>query len=63
MAKTLGPYVIEELQRLKIGAPPTPAFKKPVSADAMNISRIVAGLASTRTRGIAETDPRPAVRT
>jgi hypothetical protein len=28
MAKTLAPAIIEELRRLKINAPPTPAFEK-----------------------------------
>jgi hypothetical protein len=52
MAKTLGPYIVEELQRLKICAPPTPSSQK--SAAATDISQIVADFAHATMRRIVE---------
>jgi hypothetical protein len=57
MAKTLSPYIVGELQRLKnCDAPPTPAFRKSVAPDATDISKIVADFARATMHRIAEID-------
>jgi hypothetical protein len=55
MAKTLSPYILGELQRLKICAP-APASRKSVAADATDISKIVADFARATMNRIAEID-------
>lgn len=54
MAKTLSPYILGELQRLKFCAPPTPP--SPRSVAATDISKIVADLAHATMHRIAEID-------
>jgi hypothetical protein len=49
MAKTLAPAIIEELRRLKINAPPAPAFEKGGANP-----RIVAASALAAERRVAE---------
>jgi hypothetical protein len=56
MAKTLSPYILGELQRLKICAPSPPVSRKPVAADATDISKIVANFARATMNCIAEID-------
>jgi hypothetical protein len=56
MAKTLSPYIVGELQRLKNCAPPRSAFRKSVAADATDIAKIVADFARATMNCIAEID-------
>jgi hypothetical protein len=56
MAKTLSPYILGELQRLKICAPPRSASRKSGAADATDISKIVADFACATMHSIAEID-------
>ena len=56
MAKTLSPYILGELQRLKICAPPRSASRKSGAADATDISKIVADFARATMQSIAEID-------
>jgi hypothetical protein len=56
MAKTLSPYILGELQRLKICAPPPAAFRKSVATDATDISKIVAEFARATMKHIVESE-------
>ena len=54
MAKTLSPYILGELQRLKTSAPSTPASRKSVATTV--ITKIVADFARATIHSIAEID-------
>jgi hypothetical protein len=54
MAKTLSPYILGELQRLKTSAPSTAASPKSVATT--DISKIVADFARATMHSIAEID-------
>jgi hypothetical protein len=59
MAKTLSPYILGELQRLKICAPPPAPFRKSVAAHVTDISKIVTDFVHATMTHIVESEGCP----